>query len=175
MLSIVLCVGYLQPHHTCSSPSLLYYPQLNGEISKSEVGEVTGSIKKYWTNERKWDREKEKSMGKGPHEPSSHLRIYCKGAGGCLWLDSAYQSYSSCDGSFLGMLCAHWGRNCRFLTLWPFASLSPPPVSNIPTEIMGKALYLTMEGHSPSTGTFMADGRQVATAASRMAALRLQA
>ena len=165
---------YLHCHHTCSSSSLLYYPQLNGEISKPEVGEVTGRIKKYWTNERKWEREKEKSMGKGPHEPSSCLRIYCKGAGGCPWLDGAYQSYSSCDGSFLGMLCANGVGNCCSLTLWPFASLSAPPVSSIPTEVMGKAMYLKMEGHSPSAATFVADERQVAKAASRMAALRLQ-
>ena len=53
-------------------------------------------------------------MGKGPHEPSSCLRIYCKGAGGCPLLDGAYQSYSSCDGSFLGMLCANGVGNCSF-------------------------------------------------------------
>ena len=82
MLYIALWVCYLH-HHTCSSSSLLHHPQLNGEISKPEV-EVTRRIEKYWTNERKWEREEEKLMGKGPHEPSSHLRIYCTGASGWI-------------------------------------------------------------------------------------------
>lgn len=168
MLYIAPCGCYLH-HHTCSSSSLLYYPQLNGEISKPEVGEVTRRIKKYWTNERKWEREEEKLMGKGPREPSSHLRIHCAGASSCLWLDGACQPCSPCDGSFLGTLCAHWLRNCCFLTLWPSASLHSPPVSNSPAETRGKGLYLTAEGHSPFAGTFPA-ARQVATAASRMAA-----